>query len=127
MCTWEGENWTAEKRSGETEEEEGRHGMGKCSPCPDNGVHSSMRAERSSPNHFLKSPTCQPYTGDPVLTHELCSTYSNHSKCEYVLKCGYECSHEQKTQCKFASEYYLLPTNDYRSLEDFFSSLSALI
>lgn len=28
MCTWEGENWTAEKRSGETEEEEGRHGRG---------------------------------------------------------------------------------------------------
>lgn len=28
MCTWEGENWTAEERSGETEEEKGRHGRG---------------------------------------------------------------------------------------------------
>lgn len=64
MCTWEGENWTVEERSGEPEEE-------KCTPYPDNGIHSSMRAERSSPNHFFKSPACQPYTGDSVLTHEL--------------------------------------------------------
>lgn len=83
-------------RSGETEEEE------KVRRSKGNAAHIQIMAfippgGQSVPllsNHFLKSPTCQPYTGDPVLTHELCSTYSNYSKCEYVLKCGYECSHE---------------------------------